>query len=91
MAALGRANEIRVARSEVKRAIREGRLSIAQALDEECVASMTVEALLCSQRRWGPARALRVLRALGVSPTRCVGELTNRERRVLSQACGRRS
>jgi hypothetical protein len=89
MAALERANEIRLVRAEVKRAIREGRVSIVAALDERCLASMTVEALLCSQRRWGSARALKTLRALEINPARCVGDLTARQRRMVAQACGR--
>jgi hypothetical protein len=89
MAALRRAQGVRLARAEVKRAIFEGRMSIAGALDEACLASMTVEALLCSQRRWGFARALKALRVLEINPARCVGDLTDRQRRMVAQACGR--
>lgn len=91
MAALERANEIRLARHKVKQEIAAGRVSIAEVLDMECMASMEVEALLRSRWRCGQVRARKLLRALEISPTRRLDDLTDRQRRALGQACGRRS
>lgn len=91
MAALRYANEIRLARHGVRQAIFKGRMSIAEALEEECVASMEVEALLRAQFRWGQLRARKLLRALEISFTRRVDGLTDRQRRALAHACERRS
>lgn len=91
MAALDYANEVRLARCDVKRKIFKGRMLIAEALEEECVASMEIEALLRAQFRWGQLRARKLLRALEISPTRRVDELTGRQRTALAQVCGTRS
>jgi hypothetical protein len=88
MAALHRASEVRLARCEVKRALCEGRMTVAEALGEECVASMNVEELLRAQRRWGPLRACGLLRHLEIGFTRRVDELTDRQRELVGQACG---
>lgn len=94
MAALARANEVRDARTRVKQDLRTGRTTLADAMGKECVQSMTVEALLCSQRRWGSGRVQRLLHNLAcldtpvvISENRRVGTLTDREREALLQAC----
>jgi hypothetical protein len=91
MLALERANEIRLARSEVKHKIAEGRMTVAEALGEECCQSMTVGALLCCQHRWGRARMLRFLSRLMVpiGEARRVDALTERQRRALVGTCPR--
>lgn len=87
MEALARANEVRFARAEVHRAVAEGRMTIAHALDEECCQSMPLFDLLCCQRRWGPIRSMSVLRSLQIGSYRLVGELADRQREAVMGAC----
>ena len=85
LAALEYANEVRVARAELKRQIAAGELSVA-AVVESCpweAASMPVGSLLKAQRRWGSARCRRVLVALDLSEKRAVAALTERQRTAL--------
>ena len=91
MAALEKANRLRLLRAQAKRQILQGTLSLADALGLECMASMTVEALLRAQYRCGVIRARKLLSALEISPTRRVEDLTGRQRSALAHACGRRS
>ena len=81
--ALELANRIRLARAQVKRDLRDGTLSLAEALELECVRSMPLVALLSSQYRWGRARALRVVREVGCSENQRVGNLTVRQRAIV--------
>jgi len=95
MDALGRANKVRLARSEVKHQLRDGSLSVEEALEHPAVQTMPVGLLLEAQQRWG---AIKVRRALGrlryrvppvvVSELRNVGDLTDRERAAIVRACG---
>jgi hypothetical protein len=92
MTALARATETRLARSAVKHALYEGRMTVEEALREECCQSMTVSALLCAQWGWGRARMLRVLRGLSapVGEMRRIDQLTDRQRAALVEACSAR-
>jgi len=86
--ALRRANEVRIARAAVKRAIQEGRLAVGDVL-RSCPAearSMPIGELLGAQHRWGEARTLRTLRRIPVSETKPVGGLTPRQRRALIES-----
>ncbi len=88
MQALARANEVRYARAELKRAIGAGREDVATVL-ERCpwqVESMTVGELLRSQRRWGRTRAHKFLVPYAVPENRTIGRLTQRQRTILAQA-----
>lgn len=86
MQALQRANEVRLARAELKRSVAVGRRTVGQVI-LDCpweAASMTISELLLSQRRWGTARASRFLADLDLSETKTVGSLTERQRRALA-------
>lgn len=94
MTALGHANEVRLARSAVKHALRGGTMSVEGALEHSAVQTMPVGSLLEAQRDWGPARVRRTLGGLRyrvppviVSESRKVGDLTDRERAAIVQAC----
>ena len=97
MQALAHANEIRLARAAIKRSIKAGRVSAA-AIVRECpdeVSTMTISELLCSQQRWGRARARKFLSPLAVNENRELGKLTERQRgemarRLELRANGRR-
>jgi hypothetical protein len=82
MQALAHANEIRLARAALKRSVKAGRLSAADVV-RSCpgeVSTMTVSELLCSQQRWGRARARKFLTPLAVNENRELGKLTERQR-----------
>lgn len=84
--ALERANEIRLARAELKRRIAEGDISAAEViLEPPCAAlSWEIGELLMSQRRWGSNRTRKLLSGLQISETRHLGMLTERQRRLLA-------
>jgi hypothetical protein len=84
--ALARANEVRLARAELKRQIAEGEISAAHVI-LECpweAASMTVSDLLTSQRRWGATRCRKLLQSVPMSENKTVGSMTERQRQALS-------
>ena len=84
--ALERANEIRLARAELKRLIAEGEVSVAEVLlDVPAHArSWAVGDLLMSQHRWGTSRCRKFLWKHHINETKHVGALTERQRRLLA-------
>lgn len=86
MIALKHANEVRVARSELRRRIREKELTAAEVVltNPAEAQSMTVARLLASQNRWGPQKVRRFLRTFPISESRTVGSLVERERRMVA-------
>jgi hypothetical protein len=87
MRALQRANEVRLARAELKRQIAAGKVSAAEVI-LSCpsqIDKMTVSELLMSQRRWGQTRCRRVLTAVPLSETKTVGSMTDRQRHALAE------
>ncbi len=88
--ALARANEVRLARAELKRRIHDGELSVADiVLDAPGEAeTMTVADLLTSQRRWGTTRCRKLLQAIPMSETKTVGAMTERQRVAVARALG---
>jgi hypothetical protein len=86
MKALKRANEVRLARAELKRNIAEGAITVSEVV-LTCpweVASMTISELLTSQRRWGTARCSKFLAGIGMPETKTVGSMTERQRSLLA-------
>jgi hypothetical protein len=86
MRALERANTVRLARAELKRAIARGDLEASDVV-RECpweTESMTISELLTSQRRWGRTRARKFLLPLSLNENKQLGTLTSRQRRLLS-------
>lgn len=86
MRALERANEIRLARAELKRRIAGGGISaadviLAQPLEAR---SWAIGDLLMSQRRWGYTRSRKFLSQNLISETKQVGALTERQRLMLA-------
>lgn len=94
--ALERANMVRLARAELKRAIARGDKDAAEVV-RDCpweTESMTIAELLTSQRRWGRTRARKFLVPLALNENKQLGTLTARQRRLLatelaSRAVGR--
>jgi hypothetical protein len=90
MRALERANSVRLARAELKRRIADGEVPAA-AIILGCpgeVKRWTVSELLLSQRRWGTARCRRFLESFQISEIKHIGDLTDRQRRLLAGALG---
>jgi hypothetical protein len=84
--ALARANEVRLARAELKRQVADGEISAAHVI-LECpweAASMTVSDLLTSQRRWGSTRCRKLLQSVPMSENKTVGSMTERQRTALA-------
>jgi hypothetical protein len=86
MRALERANQVRLARAELKRRIASGEVDVAEVI-LECpweAQSMAVADLLVSQRRWGQTRCRRFLSQLPMSEKKSLGSMTERQRRTLA-------
>lgn len=83
MEALAHGDQIRLARSRAKKAMRAHELSLEAALRLECCQGMRISQLLEAQWNWGPARSLGLLGKLGISPLRRVGQLTDRQRALI--------
>ncbi len=84
--ALVRANEVRLARAELKRRIADGEISAAEVI-LACppeASSWSVADLLMSQRRWGSTRCRKFLSHNHIIETKPVGALTDRQRRMLA-------
>jgi hypothetical protein len=92
-AALARANEIRLARAQLKRQIAGGDVSAARIiLDSPAEASSwAVWELLMSQRRWGTTKCRKFLSTNNIPETKQLGQLTPRQRRVLAEQLEQRS
>ena len=91
--ALERANKVRLARAELKRAIARGDTDAAEVV-RGCpleVTSMSVSELLMSQRRWGRTRALKFLTPLRIGENKQLGALTDRQRRLVAGELAKRS
>lgn len=84
--ALKRANEVRLARAELKRKVAAGETAAGDVI-LACpwqAESMPVCELLTSQRRWGQTRCRRALMSLGVPENKRIGTLTERQRLALA-------
>lgn len=87
--ALRQANEVRLARAALRRELREGRTSIADALRHPSVANMRVVDVLAYQSRWGVGRAQNAVRGI-CSTRKLVRDLTDRQHGLLAAvAAGR--
>jgi len=88
--ALERANEVRLARAELKRRIADGEVSAAEVIlaPPGAARSWAVGELLASQRRWGTTRCRKFLQRHRINETKPLGELTERQRRLLAAQLG---
>jgi hypothetical protein len=86
MQALARANEVRLARAQLKRRIADGAVSVGE-VTLTCppeAASMTIGELLVSQRSWGETRCRKFLAEIGMPETKTIRSMTERQRRALA-------
>ena len=93
MQALARANKVRLARAELKRAIARGDADVAEVITENPweADSMSLSELLVSQRRWGRTRSRKFLAHLALTENKKVGSLTTRQRLMLANELQARS
>lgn len=85
--ALERANEVRLARADLKRRIAEKQISAAEII-LRCPGeanSWAVSELLLSQRRWGRSRCRKFLGRNHISEVKTIGALTERQRWMLAK------
>ena len=85
MLALERANRVRLARAAMKRKIAAGEVDAGEIV-LTCpweAESMSISELLMSQRRWGRTRCRKFLMSIGMSETKTVASLTERQRLTL--------
>jgi len=86
MRALQRANQVRLARAELKRRVAYGDIEVAEVI-LHCpweAQGMTVADLLMSQRHWGTTRSRKIMALLPLPERKTVGSLTNRQRGALA-------
>ena len=86
MRALERANQVRLARAELKRRVALGATDAAEVI-LDCpweAESMAVGDLLMSQRRWGQTRCRKFLSQIPMSEKKTIGSMTERQRRTLA-------
>src|SRR6201993_2130512 len=86
MRALERANQVRLARAELKRKVAAAELDVADVI-MDCpweAESMAVGDLLMSQRRWGQTRCRKFLAQIPMSEKKTIGTMTDRQRRTLA-------
>jgi hypothetical protein len=86
MLALERANRVRLARAALKRRVAAGDVEAAEII-LTCpweTESMSISELLMSQRRWGRTRCRKFLFSIGLSETKTLGTLTERQRVTLA-------
>lgn len=88
--ALRKANEVRLARAELRHAVHDGQLAVTQVIVDtpDEALTMSVSDLLCAQASWGPKRCMKVLVPLALRENKQLGTLTDRQRRVLCDALG---
>jgi hypothetical protein len=82
--ALERANEVRLARAELKRHVASGTMAAAEivlACPPEAE-GMAICDLLMSQRRWGRTRCRKFLATIPLSENKTIGSMTDRQRRA---------
>jgi hypothetical protein len=90
MRALERANQVRLARAELKRRVAMSELAVGEVI-MDCpweAESMAIGDLLMSQRRWGQTRCRKFLAQLPMSEKKTIGSMTERQRRTLAAMLG---
>ena len=86
MRALERANQVRLARADLKRRVAVDDVAVAEVI-MDCpweAHSMAVGDLLMSQRRWGQTRCRKFLAQVPMSEKKTIGSMTDRQRRTLA-------
>ena len=90
LAALGRANEVRRARAELKARVRGGEVGLVGLIGEppECLLTASLAEVLLAAPGVGKVRLRRILSGARLSPAKALGTLTERQRTELIRAIG---
>ena len=85
--ALARANEVRLARAELKRRVSDGEITAAEVILDSPweTVSMPISELLTAQRRWGSTRCRKFLQCIPMSETKPIGTMTDRQRHAVAR------
>jgi hypothetical protein len=86
MRALERANQVRLARAELKRKVAANQVDVADVV-LDCpweAESMAIGDLLMSQRRWGQTRCRKFLVQIPITEMKTIGSMTRRQRVALA-------
>jgi len=91
MLGLRKANHVRSVRANLKQELREGRVRLEQVLATRAdyLASAEVFYLLVAVPKIGPVKAGRLLTVAGISPSKTVSELSERQRGRLIELLSR--
>jgi S13-like protein len=91
MTALQQANQVRGLRAKLKQDLHEGkvRLELILATGADYLASAEVFDLLVAVPKLGPVKAGRLLKIAQISPSKTVGQLTERQRTRLIELLSR--
>lgn len=87
MRALERANQVRLARADLKRKVAAAEIDVVDVI-LECpweAASMAIGDLLTSQRRWGQTRCRKFLIQIPITELKTIGSMTTRQRDKLAE------
>ena len=84
MKALERANVVRFAAADLKQDVRAGRVLLGDALFDERANPIVLRTLLLVRAGQGPYRVDKLLRRLEVNGHRRIGDLTERQLRVVA-------
>ena len=85
MDALGRANEVRALRAQLKRDLKAGRVSIGALLDPPSyLEAAKVFDMLLALPKVGSVKATKILHSCRVSPSKTFGGLSERQRAELA-------
>lgn len=84
------ANEVRLARSQVFADLKNGKVTLAQAFEHEALRTAQIYKVLRARHRWGEERVRRLLVRLGISETREVQFLTERQKERIIEEINRR-
>jgi hypothetical protein len=85
MDALGKANEIRSARAQLKRDLKGGRISIQQLLlaPPEYLETAKVFDMMLAVPKYGRVKVNKILQTCRISPSKTIGGLSDRQRAEL--------
>jgi hypothetical protein len=88
--ALAKANEVRVERARLKRAVAAGRIQLARVVADPpaCAQTAKVRELLLAVPRIGPARADRLLARCRIAHAKTLAGLSERQRGELVELLG---
>ena len=83
--ALARANNVRMTNAQIKKDVNAGRRTLAEAIRMPTAQSLKVETLILSMRYVGKSKANSILWRIGISPSKLVGAMSDRQKRELAE------